>query len=141
MYENQGVTEGRVTFRPLDVRLLAALDLHGWSGSRRRRRLIVLEFVAGAAGGLALGLWALVAPAHPEVRLFGIALLGCGLNYVALTLVALRLCRPGALDAELAGFDLGRQLKRYSFRSLWLFVPFLVAVLAVVQARRLPGDS
>jgi hypothetical protein len=34
----------------LNVRRLAALDLHGTTGSARRRRLIRAEFIIGAAG-------------------------------------------------------------------------------------------
>ncbi len=134
-------TKGEARAGPLDVRRLAALDLHGWSGTSRRRRLILVEFAGAAAAGLGLGLWALVAGPNLGIRLFGLALLGVGLNYVALTVHALRLWRPDALSAELKGLDLGRQLRRYSLLSLWLFAPFLVATLALVQRRRRSGDS
>jgi hypothetical protein len=40
----------------VDVRRLAAIDMHGVAGTRRRRRLILAEFVIGAVGGLAIGL-------------------------------------------------------------------------------------
>jgi hypothetical protein len=39
------------------------------------------------------------------------------------------LSRPGALDAELSGVDIGREVRRYSILQLWIFVPLsLVAV-------------
>lgn len=126
---------------PLDVRRLAALDLHGWSGTPRRRRLILSEFVVAAAAGLGLGLWALAAASNPGIRLLGVAMLGIGCNYLALTVHALRLSRPGTLDSELAGIELGPQLKRYTLLSFWLVVPFLVAILAVMQRRRGLGSS
>src|SRR6185312_8473682 len=37
---------------------LAAVDMYGAAGTRRRRRLIRAEFVLGAAGGIGLGVWA-----------------------------------------------------------------------------------
>lgn len=141
MFEKRETTEVRVAIGPLDVRRLAALDLHGWSGSRRRRRLIMFEFVLAVAVGLGLGVSALVAAGNPGVRVLGVAMVGIGLNYVALTVHALGLSRPGALDAELAGIDLGPQLKRYTLLALWLVVPFLVAVLALLQQRRATAGS
>lgn len=43
----------------MTVRRLAALDMWGSSGSQRRRRVIRWEFIVGAVGCLALGLYVL----------------------------------------------------------------------------------
>jgi len=122
----------------LDVRRLAAVDMHGAAGTRRRRRLIRAEFVLGAAGGVGLGVWAAVAAATVGWQLFGAWVAGVGVNYAALAWQAALLSRPGALEAELAGADLPRELRRYSYLQLWVVVPLLLAVLALRQrgARR-----
>ena len=46
------------TMSLVDVRRLAAIDMYGSAGTRLRRRLILAEFVVGAAGGMAIGLLA-----------------------------------------------------------------------------------
>ena len=46
------------------------------------------------------------------------------------------LSRPGALEAELAGVDLGPALRRYSILQFWIVVPLLLAVLAVRAPKR-----
>jgi hypothetical protein len=119
----------------VDVRRLAAVDMHGAAGTRLRRRLILAEFVIGAVGGLALGLWAATAARTGAGRLLGAWIAGVGVNYVALAWHAAALSRPGALDAELAGADVARELRRYSYLQAWIFVPLLIAALAVHQTR------
>jgi hypothetical protein len=52
---------------PLDVRRLAALDLHGVAGTRRRRRLIRAEFVLGAVGCTGLGVGVAVTARRRDV--------------------------------------------------------------------------
>ena len=68
-------------------------------------------------------------------RLLGAWLVGIGINYVALALHALSLSQRGVLDAELAGVDVWRELRRYSYLQFWGVVPLLMAVLSVRQAR------
>jgi hypothetical protein len=51
-------------------------------------------------------------------------MIGAGLNYALLAAYATALSRPGALSAELAGVDTGRELRRYSVLQLWIFAPF-----------------
>jgi hypothetical protein len=67
----------------LEVRRLAAVDMLGMRGSRRRRRIIRAEFFAGIAACPALGVLSLVL-SHGWGRLLGIWLIGVGLNYVPL---------------------------------------------------------
>ena len=99
-----------------DPRRLAALDMYGTRGSQRRRRAIRVEFFAGAAGCTALGILALVHGSGLWI-LVGAWLVGAGANYVPLALEAQRLSRPSALDAELSGLDVRRELRRAATAS------------------------
>lgn len=119
----------------IDVRRLAALDMHGAHGTLFRRRVILAEFCFGVAGGAALGIWALTWGSAVGV-VAGIWLLGLAANYLPLTIHVLALWRPGALEAELAGVDLAAQLRYYTRVQIWVMVPFWIAGLAVAQARR-----
>jgi hypothetical protein len=119
----------------INVRRLAALDMHGTRGTRRRRRVILAEFALGTVAGVALGAWALTWGGVADVVL-GIWLLGLAANYLPLTAHVLALWHPGALEAELAGADLGAELRHYTRAQVWVLVPFWVAGLALAQARR-----
>jgi len=119
----------------LDVRRLAAIDMYGSAGTRWRRLLILAEFLVGAAGGVVIGLLVALRSAGIGWRLLGAWLVGIGINYVALALHALSLSQRGVLDAELAGVDVWRELRRYSYLQFWGVVPLLMAILSVRQAR------
>src|ERR1051326_5751191 len=105
--------------------------MYGTRGTRRRRRIISSEFSAGAAGAVAFGIWLDGNSADLGSRLLGAWAVGTGLNYVALAAYAIRLSRPGALDAELAGVDTARELRRYSLLQVWAAVPLALAGFAV----------
>jgi hypothetical protein len=111
-----------------DPTRLAALDMYGTRGSPRRRRIIRAEFFAGAAGCTVLGILVLVHGSGGWL-LLGVWLVGAGTNYVPLALAAQRLSPPGALDAELSGLDVRRELRKAGTAQLWIAV------------RRLPGSS
>jgi hypothetical protein len=115
----------------MNVRRLAAIDMHGTQGTTRRRRIILAEFVAGVAVLVAFGIWLVAYASGLGDRIFGIWMIGAGLNYAPLAAYAIALSRPGALTAELAGVDTGRELRRYSVLQLWILVPFSLVVLAV----------
>lgn len=115
----------------LDVRRLAALDMHGAAGTRRRRSVIRAEFVAGAVAGAGLGIWVAIGATSVGWQLFGAWIVGMGVNYAALAWQAALLSRPGVLEAELADVDLASGLRRYSVLQFWIVVPLLLAVLAV----------
>lgn len=120
----------------MDVRRLAALDLHGARGTARRRRLVLAEFVVAAIGILALGVW--LATARPGIVAWLLAgwAAGVGLNYAVLAVHAARLSRPGRLDAELEGVDVTAELRRYGARQLWILVPFAIVALQLRGGRR-----
>jgi hypothetical protein len=83
---------------------------------------------------VAFGAWLAAASTDPVDRVLGIWILGAGLNYVPLAAYAIALSLPGALDAELAGVDTGREIRRYSVLQLWIFVPLSLVVLAARSA-------
>lgn len=118
----------------LDVRRLAAVDMHGLTGSRLRRRIILAEFLLGVVAGCGLGLWAALTTSSVGWRVFGIAVVGIGLNYVPLALHALSLSPAGRLETELEGVDIPAELRHYTGVQFWILVPGLVAVLGVRQA-------
>jgi hypothetical protein len=124
-----------VVMEPLDVRRLAAVDMHGVAGTRRRRRLIRAEFVLGAVGGIGLGVWVAVTAPGAGWKAFGAWVAGVGVNYAVAAWQAALLSRPGTLEAELAGADIRRELRRYSYLQFWVVVPFLFAVLALRRPR------
>ncbi len=127
---------GGGTMAGVDVRRLAAIDMYGARGATRRRWIILAEFIAGAVVMVALGAWLTAVSAGPAGRAFGIWIIGSGLNYAPLAGYAIALSRSGALDAELAGADTGRELRRYSVLQLWIFVPLSLVILAAHSALR-----
>jgi hypothetical protein len=117
----------------VNVRRLAAIDMHGIYGTRFRRRLILAEFLIGAAALVPFGTWQLTNAIGPADRLFGLWLIGTGLNYVPLSAYALALTRPGALAKELTGVDATAELRRYTVFQLWVLVPLSLVILAARQ--------
>jgi hypothetical protein len=116
----------------LDVRRLAAVDMWGSRGGRRRRRVIRAEFVVGAVGCTVLGVLGIVSGTGWLVAV-GIWLIGVGVNYVPLALHARSLSRPGILEAELENADIRAELRRAGVLQLWIALPFAVALAALRQ--------
>jgi hypothetical protein len=114
----------------VNIRRLAAVDMYGARLAKRRRRIIRAELITGAVVMVAFGVW-LVASSG---RAVGFCIIGCGLNYALLAAYAIALGRPGALDAELAGVDIGRELRHSSVLQLWILVPLSLVVSAVHHA-------
>jgi hypothetical protein len=117
----------------MDVRRLAAIDMHGIHGTRFRRRLILAEFVIGVVALVPFGTWQVVNAAGLVGSMFGLWLVGTGLNYVPLSAHAIGLTRPGALGKELVDVDVAAELRRYTVLQLWVLVPFALVVLAARQ--------
>lgn len=115
----------------MNVRRLAAIDMYGSRGSMRRRRIIVAEFLVVTAVAAAISGWLLLRASRPADWVLALCALGVSLNYASLSVYAVLLSRPGSLDSELAGVDVGPELRRYSVLQLWVFVPLLLLVLAI----------
>ncbi|MGC4812303.1 hypothetical protein ACLQ29_17405 [Micromonospora sp. DT228] len=119
----------------LDVRRLAAIDMWGSAGVQWRRWVILAEFLLGVVGTGALGVLS-VSSGGGLRTVVGWWLIGLAVNYVPLSVHALTLIRPGALEAEIRGVDVPGELRHYTTAQLWVVVPLLVAALAVDQWRR-----
>jgi len=115
----------------MEVKRLAALDMYGTRGTKRRRRIVLVEFVAGAIVACGVGLWVLLGSSSIGGRVVGIWLIGAGVNYIPPAIYAIRLSAPGVLDAELVGVDVRRELARYGILQLWIMVPFALVFFAV----------
>src|SRR5262245_34882214 len=118
----------------MNVRRLAAIDMYGTRGTIRRRRIILVEFILGTIAMVAFGAWLVTASSGIGGRALGLWLIGAGLNYAPLAIHAIGLSRPGALDAELAGVDTGRELRRYGLLQLWILVPLALIAFATFDA-------
>jgi hypothetical protein len=110
--------------------------MHGGRGATLRRRVILAEFIVGAAALVLVGVWCLFGTDSAGWQVLGILSIGVGLNYVPVALHAMALSRPGALDAELNGVDLAGEGRYYTVAQFWVFVPLLLVVLALRQTRR-----
>jgi hypothetical protein len=120
----------------LDVRRLAAVDMWGTRGTRRRRAIILAEFVLGATVGPALGILLAITGSGLLWRILGAWLAGACLNYVPLALHAIGLYPGRRLEAELSDVDVTGELRYYTAAQLWIAVPLLFVVLDLVQRRR-----
>lgn len=123
------------------VRRMAAIDMCGPHGSRFRRRIVTAEFIGVPLLATALGALLL---AHGASAVWSIEVLGAALNYVPLAVHAMRMVRSTRLEAELAGVDTYRELRRYGPATLLLFVPGLILLLGLRTGdwtRPIPADS
>lgn len=108
--------------------------MYGTRGTTRRRRIILVEFLVGVVAMVALGVWLLASSDGLGSRAIGVWLTGAGLNYAPLSLHAITLMRPGALDAELTGVHTAEELRRYTVLQLWVFVPLALVAFAARDA-------
>jgi hypothetical protein len=115
----------------VSVRRLAAIDMYGTRGTRRRRRIILAEFVVGVVVMIAFGIWVVVHASGFAGPVVGFGLIGAGLNYAPLAGYAIALSRPGVLDAELSGVNTDRELRRYGVVQFWILAPLSLVILAV----------
>ena len=115
----------------LNVRKLVALDMT-FLGTR----VVVFEYAAGVVLCAVIGFFSLARGAY----LFGVPLLWIGLNYVPLLLHSVDLARRGTARQEVADelANLSRA-RSYSWRQLWIVVPFAIVALALVQRGRPAG--
>jgi hypothetical protein len=120
----------------MDVRRLAAVDMWGTQGTMRRRRIILAEFIAGAIGITVVGTSIIVAAPGVALTVLGACIVCIGLNYAPLSGYAILLSQPGALEAELDGVDVPRELRRYGVLQLWLLVPLALVVFTARAVAR-----
>ncbi|MEV4536712.1 hypothetical protein AB0J82_23295 [Asanoa sp. NPDC049518] len=118
----------------MDVRRLAAIDMYGSVGARWRRWVILGEFLLGVIGGLALGIYLILLGGTGQL-VFGLWVLGVALNYAPLSVYALMLIAPGALERELAGVDVLAQLRHYTTRQFAVLVPLLLVAFDLRRRR------
>jgi hypothetical protein len=120
----------------MDVRRMAAIDMYGEKGTRRRRRIIVAEFVVGALAGPLIGAAVVATGPGWAMAIFGLWLLAACLNYIPLAVHAVGFLRsPERLTAELDGVDIAAELRHYTVAQVWVFVPFGLIVLDLLQRR------
>jgi hypothetical protein len=115
----------------MDVRRLAAIDMHGVKGAPTRRRIILAEFIVGVVALVVVGMLIAWNASSWQWHLVGAWFIGVGLNYLPLALHAIDLYRPGRLETELAGVDTLTELRRYGLLQFWVFVPLAIVVMAV----------
>lgn len=118
----------------IDVRKLAAVDLHFLGPP-----LIVTEFAIGIVGPFLLGTLTLrMASRHAwplGLTLFGAYLLCLGVNYIPLLLHAVSLARSHSAYRVIAGelSDQRTTFRKYRRQSLYLLIPLLIPILAILQ--------
>jgi hypothetical protein len=117
----------------LDVRRLAAVDMYGTRGTRRRRRIIAAEFVLGVVGCLVVGVLICLHSHSLMSTVVGTWVMGVGLNYIPLAIHAVRLLPENRLRTELEGVDVLPELRRYGLKQLWLVIPGLLVILDLAQ--------
>ena len=126
----------------LDVRKLAALDIHFLGPT-----LILAEFAVGVVGPLVFGALTLrIAQRHSwswAATLFGSYLFALGVNYLPLLLHAVALVRNNTASAVIADelSDKAATMAKYRRQSLYLLLPLVVPMVAMMQERKRRNDA
>jgi hypothetical protein len=117
----------------IQIRKLAAVDI-AFLGAR----FILAEFILGAVGPVSLGLLTLVRSRSIGGTLFGAYVVSLGVNYVPLLWHAVSIARHGTAHEEIAdeADDREQLLRRYRRQSLFLLLPLVVPIAALVQGWR-----
>jgi uncharacterized protein YybS (DUF2232 family) len=109
-------------------------------------RVIIVEFAAGVAGGLALGVFSLAYAARVHAGIaswlvaVGVELVAIGINYVPLLAEAMRRRKDevGRAATKAAVRDDPAEARSYGLRQAWILIPGAVVVFALA-GRRLGG--
>jgi hypothetical protein len=117
----------------VNVRRLAAVDLSGLGPG-----IVIPEFALAVVGAPALGILTVLRSGSFATTTFGVALIGLGVNYVPLLVHAIDLVRHSAVDVTIADHGLDRRAlyAKYRRQSLWLLLPFVVAIAGLAQMKR-----
>jgi hypothetical protein len=120
----------------INIRRLAAVDL-AFLGPW----IILPEFALGVLAPIGLGILTLWRSESAFGTLLGVYLAALGLNYVPLLLHAMSIVRHDTAHAEIAAEAGDRTLlfRKYRRQSLWLLVPLVVPIVALVQQRDVHG--
>jgi hypothetical protein len=130
----------RPTIGRFRVRRLAAIDLRARGHETRRKYLTIAQYAVAAAFGIGLGLFYLIGGSL-WLRVLGVILLGVGLNFAALCVNAIDLCRGARLDDELDGVVMREERRYYAINQYWIAVPGLLAVLAARPRDHSPSHA
>ncbi len=120
----------------INIRKLAAVDM-----TLNGTRFIIAEFAIGSVLPLTLGFFSIRAGRLGTVQADweiarGSWLIGIAINYIPLFIYAILIARSGTAKEE--GQPELAHVKRYSIQQLIIFIPFLVAVLAIIQESNPP---
>ena len=101
-------------------------------------RLIISEFAIGVLVPAVLGFFSIraaLAGAAPFnwTLATGLWLIGAAVNYIPLLVYAILIVRGGTLETE--GHAEMAEIKRYSLQQFIILLPFVVAVVALLQER------
>ena len=118
----------------INIRKLAAVDM-AWLGPR----VILVEYALGIILPTVLGLLSLRAGWFGLVRsnwegVTGLWLLGIAANYIPLFIYAILIARGGTVKQE--GQPELAHARRYGLQQVIIFVPLLVAMVALLQETR-----
>lgn len=106
----------------INVRKLTALDM-----TFNNRWIILTEFVVGSLGAFALAYLLTLGV------VWSIVLVGIGVNYAPLALYAIGFVYRGDNKEVAASIIHQGQTRRYNIQQAMVLVPFLLAVISVVQ--------
>jgi hypothetical protein len=115
----------------INIRKLAAVDM-AWLGAK----IIIPEYVLGILGPFVLGVISIRSGLSIQtpiswVTVLGIWLVSIGVNYIPLFIYAVIIARAGTVKEE-GGPEIVNA-KRYGVQQAMILVPFLVAIIAIVQ--------
>ncbi len=118
----------------INIRKLAAVDM-AWLGTR----VILAEYGLGIVVPLALGAWSLRPVLSGQAAIgwqavLGGWLVGIAVNYIPLFVYAAVIAHAGT--AKLEGNPELARARRYGAQQVMILVPFMVAIVALLQERR-----
>lgn len=123
----------------INIRKLAAIDM-AFNGPT----LILFEFIAGIILCLGPGITilSLIFFAHKSypfwLLLLGFALTWVGINYIPLFIYAIDIFRHKSALTETAyeRKHVEQYKRKYNIQQLWIFVPFAIVILTLIQERQ-----
>jgi hypothetical protein len=120
----------KTNLRAINFRRLAAIDI-----ALLGYKLILVEYAGGVLLSVALGVLALFRGHTFWQILVGVYLICLGINYLPMLVYTLAIANKQNARAEIADelADKRKAMSKYRRKSLLLFVPLLVPILAVTR--------